>query len=108
MSDPKLIEAVARAMRKAGRDWLQARLDANPGSGLAWGDIPHEVYAEAALSAINASRTHWVAPVEATDAMIDRGMIDAADSGHPTDVWNGMRTAFLAEQEIRENPVNER
>jgi hypothetical protein len=89
--DPKLVEAVARAIaelnRARGDNWREWENDAR-----------------AAIAAIDASGTHWVAPWEANETMAAAYGGYYADNwrkGHALedtsarDAWNDMRAAYL-------------
>lgn len=83
--DPKLVETVARAIyhgihRSVGS--TPRELSHLPADGRR----ELEYVARAALAAINASGTHWVAPAEI-----------ASGNQHINDMWQSMR-AYLAEQ----------
>ncbi len=106
--DPKLVETVARAAyARTCEFWAQAFPDKAPHEP--WEretDMLREhwlEFARAALSAINASGTHWVAPVEATDAMVEEGAAQVENGLFRIEpgvrsAWQEMRTAYLAEQ----------
>jgi hypothetical protein len=96
MTDPKLIELVARAydeayvqhMRSCGTAILPTDRDAAHRAGLI-----------AVLAAITASGTHWVAPVEATRRMKVVGGVMAEKGVGLGDLWAAMRAAYLADLE---------
>lgn len=52
--------------------------------------------AKAALNAINKSKTHWVAPVEATPEMASVYRVDVYPSRDGHSAWSHMREAYLA------------
>jgi hypothetical protein len=88
--DPKLVEAVARAI---GRQ-----------EGKLLSEYSYRKIAACALAAIDASGTHWVAPWEANETMAAAYGGYYADNwrkGHALedtsarDAWNDMRAAYL-------------
>lgn len=91
VTDPKLIEAVAQ--------------DLCTSDGLIWENLVRRIghpllaeyrkHATVAIAAINASGTHWVAPVDVSDAMYDAGY--RAES--VITIYDVMRDAYLAKTE---------
>lgn len=92
--DPKLVEAVARAMCVA--EFTEPTTTVKGGACLNC-----RRRAAAALTAIDASGTHWVAPVEATGIMVS-GVVHYASEAGKREVarrYAAMRTAYLAKPE---------
>lgn len=103
MTDPKLIEAVARAiamdhLRLEGVD--MAELDTVIAYQPMWFEAmrSHAIAAIAAIAAITASGTHWVAPTTPTSAMIDAVAAQPAQMSFVS-MWSDVRTAYLAKPE---------
>lgn len=69
--DPKLIEAVARAIAETDAVHFWDELPEEYYRGSEYGKKDYRTMARAALAAINASGTHWVAPHEPTEEIID-------------------------------------
>ncbi len=104
--DPKLVEAVARAIL-AGHDWtVGAHIDEDEtrDENTGWEAMQpdwQEAYrkmARAALAAIPASGEWWIAPTKPTGAMIAGGNAAGFKSSWLTvtsDVYAGMRDAHL-------------
>lgn len=103
-ADPKLIEAVARAI---GLSVIESRLGGKQkptNADLEWEwKITEwrracEHAAAAALAAVNASETHWVAPAEATEAM--KSGYEQWAYARPegaSRIWRCLRDTYLAE-----------
>ncbi len=97
---PELIEAVARAYGVAYQAFIVGcRTAVGPAQRL----DAHMAGLRAALAAIDASGTHWVAPVKLTSEMIEAARNEPYVPKHWSEGlrndWSAMRTAYLTKPE---------
>jgi len=103
MTDPKLVEAVARAIHV--RRTEESGGPQHPFTSLAgWHRAQLTESAKFLISAINTTGTHWVAPITPTDEMA-KAYLNEPEPPSSFQVWRAMRTAYLAKPD--EEAVNE-